>query len=152
MFPNCPYFVLFVQEVIAWRGVKEIQGGRNDFEKERIDMGGVQGRALDDEGLLGLGGRGVTLLKQQTTQKEAIPAPDRPASCVPKCFSLISVQRQQGRDSKHSEEGGKRGVRIVGLLQKGTSLVPGVHKSFKQILSSGHAALKLVLKGGMPCY
>jgi len=40
MFPNCPYFVLFVQEVIAWRGVKEIQGGHNDFEKERIDMGG----------------------------------------------------------------------------------------------------------------
>jgi len=54
-------------------------------------------------------GGGVTLLKQQTTQKEAIPAPDRPASCVPKCFSLISVQRQQGRDSKHSEEGGKWG-------------------------------------------
>lgn len=62
--------------------------------------------------------RGVTLLKQQTTQKEAIPAPDRPASCVPKCFFLISVQRQQGRDSKHSEEGGKWGVWIVGLLQK----------------------------------
>lgn len=55
-------------------------------------------------------GGGVTLLKQQTAQKTAIPAPDRPASCVPKCFSLISVQRQQGRDSKHSEEGGKGGL------------------------------------------
>ncbi len=64
------------------------------------------------------GGGGGYIIKQQTTQKKAIPAPDRPASCVPKCFFLISVQRQQGRDSKPPEEGGKRGVWIVGLLQK----------------------------------
>lgn len=62
--------------------------------------------------------RGVTLLKQQTTQKEAIPAPDRPASSVPKCFFLISVQRQQGRDSKHSEEGGKRGFGLLAYYKK----------------------------------
>lgn len=72
MFPNCPYFVLFVQEVIAWRGVKEIQGGRNDFEKERIDMGGVQGRALDDEGLLGLGGGG-NIIKTTDHSKGGYP-------------------------------------------------------------------------------
>lgn len=56
MFPNCPYFVLFVQEVIAWRGVKEIQGGCNDFEREGRDTVGVQGRALEDEGSEGRGG------------------------------------------------------------------------------------------------
>lgn len=78
-------------------------------------MGGVQERALEDEGLLGVG---VTLLKQQTTQKEAIPAPDRPASCVPKCFFLISVQRQQERDSKHSEEGRREGGQDCWLTTK----------------------------------
>lgn len=58
MFPNCPYFVLFVQKVIAWHGVKEIQGGHNDFEREKRDTEGVQGRALEDEGLGGVcGGR-----------------------------------------------------------------------------------------------
>lgn len=38
-------------------------------------------------------------------------------------------------------EGGREGGGgswIVGLLKKGTSLVPGAHKSFKQILTGGH--------------
>lgn len=66
-------FSLF-KKVIAWRGVKEIQGGYNDFEKEKGDMGGVQGRALEDEGLLGLGvGVGGYVIKTTDHSKGGYP-------------------------------------------------------------------------------
>lgn len=134
-FPNCPRFDLFVR-VIAWPSVKEIQ----------VDCNGLEGwwvGAQEDEEGAGRGAEGTrsqdrrkaALLKQQTTRKETGPAPDRPAQCMPKRFPLISVQRRQGRDSKRLAWGWRRGLVLAGFLQKGTSLLPGVHKSYEQIAS-----------------
>lgn len=67
-----------------------------------------------------------------------------------KMFLSDLSSKTAGKRLKAFRRGREGGVRIVGLLQKGTSLVPGVHKSFKQILSSGHAVLKPVLKGRRP--
>lgn len=134
MFPNCPPFGLFVR-VIAWPWVKEIQVDCNGLEGGGGGQEDEEGAGRGAEGTKSQDRREATLLKQQTVRKETGPAPDRPAQCVPKRFPLISVQRLQGRDSKHLAWGWRRGLVLAGFLQKGTSLLPGVHKSYQQIAS-----------------